>query len=118
MFNLQDALQAFQFVFQLYNLVACAKEQNQNFLSHDTIRQATQDIKGKPYHTISSCKRKKGDKDNKKDDGQEPPKKSKTSVDGGMSRMDEVIMNAGYSVIGGELESTLPVGFPRLSLLS
>ncbi|KAF8494250.1 kinase-like domain-containing protein [Gautieria morchelliformis] len=113
-FDLEDAHGAFDFVFQLYNLAACANMQHKYLRSKDVISAATQQSKDLPsitsYNRRRGYKRGRGD-DDENDDGQRSPKRSKNNggAYGSMTWMDEVIVDAGYEVVGGNLGSLLPL---------
>ncbi|KAF8527277.1 kinase-like domain-containing protein [Gautieria morchelliformis] len=113
-FDLGDAHGAFDFVFQLYNLAACANMQHKYLRSKEAIIAATQRSKDLP--SITSYNRGRGykrgrDDDDESDDGQRSPKRSKNNggANESMTGMDEVIVDAGYRVIGGKLGSVLPL---------
>ncbi|KAF8508204.1 kinase-like domain-containing protein, partial [Gautieria morchelliformis] len=115
-FDLENAHEAFEFVFQLYNLAACANMQGKCLPRKNRIKLATQRLDHpsiRAYIRQKHHKRGRGD-DDKNDDGQRSPKRSKN--DGGanesmtwMTWMDEVIVDAGYEVVGGNLGSLLPL---------
>ncbi|KAF8494270.1 hypothetical protein JB92DRAFT_2818527 [Gautieria morchelliformis] len=113
-FNLGNAQRAFDFVFQLYNLAACTDMQHNYLRSKLDIKAATLRFKDLPSLTAhnrqKSHKRGRGD-DNKDEDGQPSPKRSKKAGDANesMAWVDEVIVNAGYEVVGGKLGSSLPL---------
>ncbi|KAF8494276.1 kinase-like domain-containing protein [Gautieria morchelliformis] len=115
-FDLENAQEAFEFVFQLYNLAACANMQGKCLPRKNRIKVATQRLDHpsiRAYIRQKNHKRGRGD-DDKNDDGQRSPKRSKNN--GGakesmtwMTWMDEVIVDAGYEVVGGNLGSLLPL---------
>ncbi|KAF8494273.1 tRNA synthetases class I (C) catalytic domain-containing protein [Gautieria morchelliformis] len=100
----------------LYNLAACANMQGKCLPRKNRIKLATQRLDHpsiRAYIRQKNHKRGRGD-DDKNDDGQRSPKRSKNN--GGakesmtwMTWMDEVIVDAGYEVVGGNLGSLLPL---------
>ncbi|KAF8506311.1 kinase-like domain-containing protein [Gautieria morchelliformis] len=96
-FALNDASQAFEFVFQLYNLAAQARQQSQDILiPRDRIQQVACEIEDKSYPVITSHKRKHCD-DNA-EEGSTKRKRRRGGSEGDRSQLDESIIQAGYTV--------------------